>query len=126
MTSQCDFKNPTVINPSLTANDLEKILLLQSQILEKAVVSDDYDQVLDELCLLAESYTPSSVAAIMSVDSATQTLNVVNGPSLSPEAVEAFNGLRLGEGSCGNAVLHGKEIYAVSYTHLTLPTILLV
>ena len=119
MTSQYDFKNPTVINPSLTANDLEKILLLQSQILEKAVVSDDYDQVLDELCLLAESYTPSSVAAIMSVDSATQTLNVVNGPSLSPEAVEAFNGLRLGEGSCGNAVLHGKEIY-VCDTHKDL------
>lgn len=111
VTSKCDFENPEVINKSLSATDLQKILSLQSLILEKAVVSDNYDQLLDELCRHAESFTPNAVAAIMAVDPATQTLNVINGPSLSSEAIEAFDGLRSGDGSCGNAVLHGQEMY---------------
>lgn len=111
MTDKCDFENPEVINEALSATDLQRILSLQRRILEKAVVSDDYKQLLDELCLLAESFTPNAVAAIMAVDSTTQTLNVINGPSLSPAAIDAFRDLRLGDGSCGNAVLHGKEMY---------------
>lgn len=111
MTNQCDFDNPAITNPSLSAADLQKILSLQSRILEEAVVSDDHSRLLDELCQLAESFTPNAVATIMLVDRDSRTMNVVNGPSLSQEAMDAFNGLKVGDGSCGNAVFHGEEMY---------------
>lgn len=111
MTSRLDFENPEIINPQLSAEDLQNILSLQSQILEEAVVSDDHSQLLDKLCLLAESFTPNAVATVMLYDRSRGTLHVENAPSLNEEAIEAFNGLREGDGSCGNAVYHTEAMY---------------
>lgn len=116
MTARHRFDNPEFVRPLLNASDLQKILSLQGTILQKAVVSDQHRELLDELCILAESFTPNSVATIMLLDTESGTLNVANGPSLTPEAILAFNGLRPGQGSCGNAVFHGEAMY-VCNTH---------
>ena len=111
MTNRNDFANPPISNPQLSAEDLQKILSLQSQMLEDAVVSDDHEGLLDKLCLLAESFTPNAVASVMLLDPVTDTLFVENAPSLTDEGIEAFNGLRQGDGSCGNAVYHKEAMY---------------
>ena len=79
--------------------------------LRKAVVSNDHKALLDELCLLAESFTPNAVATVMLFDEARTALFVENAPSLSDDAIEAFQGLRSGDGSCGNAVFHNEPMY---------------
>lgn len=111
MTQRHLFANPEIAEPSLQAHELQKILAIQQKILGKAVVCEEHDQLLDELCLLAESFTPNAVATVMLVDHARDELSVSNAPSLSEEAIEAFNGLRSGTGSCGNAVFHDEAMY---------------
>lgn len=111
MTDRREFENPKITNPALSARQLQKILNIQRQVLEQAVIAKDHDGLLNELCLLAESYTPNSVASIMLYDEQREQLFVEHGPSLSPEAVDAFNGLRSGDGSCGNAVYHSEAMY---------------
>lgn len=111
MTNRARFDNPEIISPKLSATQLRKMLSLQGEMLQQAVIRSDYHQLLDELCLMAESFTPNAVAAIMLYDPDRDALFVKNGPSLSPEATEAFNGLRSGDGSCGNAVYHNEAMY---------------
>ena len=74
-------------------------------------MSEDFGRLLDDLCLLAESFTTNAVATIMLTDHTSGLLNVGNAPSLSKDALEAFNGLRPGSGSCGNAVFHNEPMY---------------
>ncbi len=111
MTHRREFENPQISNPTLSAGQLQKILNIQRQVVEQAVIATDHNKLLDELCLLAESYTANSVASIMLYDEQRKQLYVEHGPSLSPEAVDAFNGLDSGDGSCGNAVYHSEPMY---------------
>ena len=111
MTERTAFENLQSENVPLSASELEKILLLQGKMLRRAVIRNDYDRLLDELCLLAESFTPNAVATIMLYDEGRNALFVENAPSLNSEAIEAFNGIRSGDGSCGNAVYHNEAMY---------------
>ena len=111
MTEQTQFKNPSIPQGALAADELQKILSIQQNILTRAVVSEDTPRLLDDLCLLAESFTTNAVATIMVADPGAKTLNVESAPSLDHEAIEAFNGLRIGSGSCGNAVFHNEPMY---------------
>ena len=111
MTESSRFKNPAIANLALSEAELENILKIQGQMLKQAIVRDDYDQLIDELCLLAESFTPNAVATVMLLDESRQTMFVNNGPSLTPAAKAAFDGLRCGDGSCGNAVFHHEAMY---------------
>ena len=111
MTQADRFENVEPSNDELTAEELQKILDLQSSILSQAVISDDYVGLLDKLCLLAESFTPNAVATVMLYEPEKDGLYVVSAPSLDESAIAAFNGIRLGEGSCGNAVFHGIPMY---------------
>ncbi len=111
MTERSAFENPTIKNPSLSTADLQKILSLQGDMLRQAVIGNDYGQLLDELCLLAESFTSNAVASVMLYDDSREALFVESGPSLSDEAIVSFNGFRAGDGSCGNAVFHNEAMY---------------
>ncbi len=111
MTERVRFKNPEITEHGLSSVDLEKVLSVQSAILQAAVVSEDTVGLLDQLCRLAESVTPQSVATVMLFQRELDGLYVEAGPSLSETAVLAFNGLKLGEGSCGNAVFHNEPMY---------------
>ena len=68
-------------------------------------------KLLDELCTLAESFTPNAVATVMLFSDDRETLYVEAAPSLTAEAIEAFDGLRPGKGSCGNAVFHNAPMF---------------
>ena len=111
MTERSAFDNPPIQGPSITSDQLQRILTLQGKILREAVIRNDHAMLLDEVCLLAESFTSNAVATIMLLDPAAGTLHVESAPSLSAEDIEAFNGLRSGDGSCGNAVYHNEVMY---------------
>lgn len=111
MTERLAFTNPEIADAPLSASELNKILLLQGKMLRQAVIHNDFSELLDELCLLAESFTPNAVASIMLYDAKREALFVENAPSLNDEAIEAFNGIRSGDGSCGNAVYHNEAMY---------------
>lgn len=111
MTERAAFTNPLIDDAPLSASELEEILLLQGKMLRQAVIRHDYQQLLDELCLLVESFTPNAAASIMLYDESGETLRVENAPSLSADAIEAFNGIRSGDGACGNAIYHNEAMY---------------
>lgn len=111
MTERSAFVNPQIDETPLSAAELEEILRLQGKMLREVMISNDYKQLLDELCLLAESFTPNAAASIMLYDETGEALRVENGPSLTEEAIEAFNGIRSGDGTCGNAIYHNEAMY---------------
>jgi len=111
LTARAEFENPEPSREQLTVSELEKILDLQNRILGEAVISDDYQGLLSKLCSLAESLTPNSVATVMLFEPGNETLYVESAPSLDDEGKRAFKGLKVGEGSCGNAVCHGEPMY---------------
>lgn len=111
MTDRLDFENPLIDDTPLSPEELEQILLLQGKLLRQAVIRNDYSALLDEVCLLVESFTPNTVVTIMLFDEDRDALFVENAPSLPADAIEDFNGLRRGDGSCGNAVFHNEAMY---------------
>lgn len=111
MTARARFENPEPADDDLTADELQKVLHLQSSILGEAVISDDHAGLLGKLCSLAETFTPNSVATVMLYEAGQRSLYVKSAPSLDEAGIAAFNGLKVGEGSCGNAVFHGEPMY---------------
>lgn len=111
MTAKNEFENPTIVNSELSAEELRQILSLQGEILRKAVTRTDFNALLDELCKVAESFTSNSIASIMLYDPERKELRIESAPSLEKQYWAAFNGLRAGDGSCGNAVYHAEPMY---------------
>lgn len=111
MTERSAFTNPLIDDAPLSASELEEILRLQGKMLRQAVIRSDYKQLLDELCLLVESFTSNAAATIMLYDESGQKLCVENAPSLSADVIEAFNRIRSGDGACGNAIYHNEPMY---------------
>lgn len=111
MTDRQMFNDSLVENINISNEQLNKILVLQRQILGKAVVCDDHGNLLDELCSFAESFTTNAVASIMKLDVDKNGLNILSAPSLNQAVWDDFAGLRVGDGSCGNAVFHNEPMY---------------
>jgi len=89
------------------------LLALQAEILEHIAISHPRDQILDQLCILAEDIIDNCVASVMMYNHNRTYLTVVSSPNLPKEAIEALNGTVPGEGagSCANAVLYGKPTF---------------
>ncbi|MFN3189993.1 MAG: ATP-binding protein [Aureliella sp.] len=111
MTEPCQFQNPELINPELTNTQLKDLLDFQRRMLEAVVVGNDHGELLDEVCRQAESFTSNSIASVMLFRADQDALFVESAPSAPSDAIEALNGLRAGEGSCGNVVFHNKAMY---------------
>ena len=116
MTEQTEFQNPEPESGHLSPDDVIKLLDLQTELLAKAVSSEDHVEILEQLCLLAEKLVPESAASVMTYDTDQQQLFVRAAPTLPREAAIALNGLQLGEGSCGNAVQHKEAMYVCNTT----------
>jgi PAS domain S-box-containing protein/diguanylate cyclase (GGDEF)-like protein len=69
--------------------------------------------ILVQLCKLAESLLPNSVASIMLLDKSTGLMSVLSAPSVPQVGHNALANLKpgLGGGSCGNAVFHNEPQY---------------
>ncbi len=63
-----EFDNPQITNPTLYTGPLQKILNIQRRVLEQAVIDPEHSNLLNELCLLSESYPPNSLASITPCD----------------------------------------------------------
>ncbi|MCR9202540.1 MAG: ATP-binding protein [Planctomycetaceae bacterium] len=111
MTERCAFENPEIPRTGLSAKLLESLLGMQSRMLRRIVLEGDYAAILDDLCRLAESLLTDAVATVMLFDHARDGLFVESGPSLNQLALAAINGLKAGQGSCGNTVFHNEPMY---------------
>ena len=111
MTSFDKFKNPVADASPIEQSKLEKLLELQSSILGATVTSNNYEDLLEQVCLFAEKLTPDSVASIMLYDKAKNQLFVHAAPSMPIEAWNDMGCLTVGNGSCGNAVYHNEDMF---------------
>ncbi len=111
MTSKNFFSNPDYDSNAIVTSQLEELIDLQSSILGATVTNYNCDELLQRLCLLAEKLTPNSVASIMMLDCTQQQLFIHTAPSMPAAAKQALNGLKAGDGSCGNAVFHNEDMF---------------
>jgi len=122
MTSRERFVNPkddlSIDGSSIISiSQLEKIIELQSDILSATVHSKQGNELLERLCLLAEKLTPGSLASIMLYHQSEDRLFVHTAPSVPDEARKDLDGLKKGEGSCGNAVFYNEDMYVCDTLH---------
>jgi len=98
---------------NITPSEFEKIISLESEILELIASHEKTSTILEKLCSLAESMIEGSVASIMIKDKVTGRLNVICAPSVSKEAQKSLSNLQPGpkSGSCGNAVYKNEAQY---------------
>ena len=103
----------TLQEVTITEQEFESILNLQSVILEMLALGKDSVVILDKLCNLAEALLPNSVASIMLVDTKTGLLNILAAPSVPETGHQALAGLKpgIGGGSCGNAVFSNTPTF---------------
>ncbi|MFT7008330.1 MAG: PAS domain S-box-containing protein/diguanylate cyclase (GGDEF)-like protein [Colwellia sp.] len=97
----------------ITPQQYDIIADIQQKILEKLVTNKPIADILNSLCLLAESILPNAVASIMMIDASDGLLSVMSAPSIPSVGHEALANLQpgTGGGSCGNAVFHNKAQY---------------
>ena len=105
-----DYQNEDNNEVTLSPNEYNQILNIQQQILEKIASHKPTSEILEKLCLLAESFLPNSVASIMIKNKETGLMNVKTAPSIPQKAQDNLANLKPGPngGSCGNAVFKNK------------------
>ena len=109
------FDNPVdpVEYTALTPQEQERVIQLQQTVLEDVALDRDHVQVIEDICRLAESAVPDSVASCMLLNDDGDSLYVLAAPSVPAAAVAGLNGLRPGPGggSCGNAVFRAQPVF---------------
>ena len=94
----------------LTNVEYNQILNLQQQILEMLSSNNNTTDILSQLCLLAESLLPNSVASIMLKNKDSGLMSIKSAPSIPQIGHKALENLKPGPngGSCGNAVFKNE------------------
>jgi len=97
----------------ITPRQYNELLQMQTVILELVALRHDSQEIIERLCLMAESLLPNAVASLMLLDALGENLDVRAAPSVPPEGIEALAGLRPGPGggSCGNAVYRNEAVF---------------
>ena len=92
--------------------DVTAQLRLQSTILEMIALGGDVDTILAKLCELVQEQVPHSVASLMLIDEATNSLMVRSAPGIPEETRRCFDGLAMSpnSGSCGTAAYTGEMV----------------
>lgn len=103
------------LTEQLTKEQYLEILIFQQKILAQVVENSNYKDVLNNICLLAETLITNAVATIMLLDKKHLYINVLAAPSVPEHGIRVLNGLKPGKGagSCGNAVFHNKPQYVI-------------
>lgn len=104
------MKNKEFNEITISTQDYNSILNLQSEILEMLASHINSKEILASVCKLAESLLPNAVASIMMLDKTTGLMSVVSAPSIPTEGHNALRDLKpgTGGGSCGNAMFHNE------------------
>jgi PAS domain S-box-containing protein len=97
----------------ITSHQYDIIANIQQQIIETLVTNAPVADILNSICLLAESVLPNAVASIMMVDARDGLLNMMCAPSIPSVGHDALANLHpgIGGGSSGNAVFHNEAQY---------------
>ncbi len=97
----------------ISPDEYVKILELQNNILEMIASHGKSQDILEQLCLQAESLLDNAVASIMLQNPSDGLLNVLAAPSVPQQGHDALSKLNpgIGGGSCGNAVFTNKAQY---------------
>lgn len=101
----------------LSLAEQTQLLNLQRVILESVARGADHMEVINQICMLAESLVANAVSSVMLMNDQDQRLYVYAAPSLTATEKEKLNGLRPspGGGSCGN-VIYQQSVQYVSDT----------
>lgn len=101
----------------MSIDEQSKLLNLQGTILESIARGADHLEVINQICILAESLVSNAFSSVMLMDEKYEHLNVYVAPSLEPEQINLLNGLlpSPGGGSCGN-VIYQQAVQYVSNT----------
>ena len=94
----------------LTQMEYDQILNIQHQILEMLASEKKTTNILSNICYLAESLLPNSVASIMLLNKETGLMSVRTAPSIPKIAQDRLENLKpsANGGSCGNAVFKNE------------------
>jgi len=111
MTERNRFVNPEVGREPISDSQFEDLIELQSALLSAMLSNESSTALLEQLCRFAEKLTPGALASVMLLDQIGQQLFVRSAPSIPAEAITELDGLKVGEGSCGNAVFYNKDMY---------------
>jgi len=98
---------------AIAHQQMEQLLQFQRDALEMITLDRPTNEILNGLCMLAETMVDDSVASIMLLDQSRSRLEVRAAPSIPREAIEALNGLQPGPdaGSCGTAVFKREPVF---------------
>lgn len=102
---QDDPECPLESEDPVTFEELEQLYTLQRDILEGVALGNDYLDVLNKLCNMAEQMVPNTLASIMMLDDNSK-LQVLTAPSIPEVGIQSLNNLEPGPhaGSCGNTI----------------------
>lgn len=98
---------------NITSEEFDKILSLESEILELIASCEKTSIILDRLCYLAEAILKNSVASIMIKDKVSGNMSVISAPSMPKEEKDSLSNIVPGpkNGSCANAVYKNEAQY---------------
>ncbi|MBT9538492.1 EAL domain-containing protein [Thiobacillus sp.] len=109
------FNNPVdpVEYTALSPHEQERTIHIQQSVLEDVALGKNPIKVIEDICKLAESAVPASVASCMLLNEQDGLLYVMAAPSVTPEAIARLNGMKPGPGagSCGNAVYRQEPMF---------------
>lgn len=111
MTQLHRFKNPEPTTDKISDEEFERLLDLQSDILNLTNNTNDCSALLIQLCEMSEQLTTGALASVMLLNRDDERLYVRSAPTIPEDAIEELNGLEIGSGSCGNAVYHNKPMF---------------
>lgn len=102
----CDMIDTAVEDQSLTVQQYAEIFQLQNSILELIALGTDESEIFRKLCRMEETLVPGALASIMLFDENSDSMYVLEAPSIPEEGKALLNSLRPGPcaGSCGNVI----------------------
>ncbi|WP_156899677.1 sensor domain-containing diguanylate cyclase [Marinobacterium litorale] len=97
----------------VSAEGLSQILRLQQEIFRQVSENENYRDILDSVCHMAEALLPNALATIMLLDPLKDHMDVCSAPTVPENGKRALAGLKPGpeSGSCGNAVYLNEPVF---------------
>ena len=101
-----------VTSIQLTMEEQQALLNIQHSILQMVVSNRPQQEILAELCLMAEDLVPKSIATVMMIKNQ-EYMDVISAPSVSQEDQALLNHVEPGPtaGSCGYAVYRNEATF---------------
>ena len=97
----------------ITPEQYNDLIHMQTVILEMVARRHNTQEIIEQLCSMAEAMLPNAIASLMLLDAIEERMSVRAAPSVPPEGIAALAGLKPGPGggSCGNAVYRNEAVF---------------